>query len=139
MINLIFVILVYQAKQRKFPFTPNITHTTHNFELVRIDIWGPYFVSFMNGYRFSLTIVDDFFRYTWIFLIHNKFEVRANVFKINLKFDGIEFAMKNFYASKEIIHHITCDEQNSIVECKYQHILNVTRALLSQYNLPIIF
>jgi len=35
----------------------------------------------MNGYRFFLTIVDDFSRYTWIFLMLNKFDVRANVIR----------------------------------------------------------
>jgi len=50
--------------------------------------------------------------------------------------------MSNFYASKRIIHKKSCVEtpqQNDILEHKHQHILNITRALLFQANLPPIF
>jgi len=50
--------------------------------------------------------------------------------------------MHEFFASKGIIHQTTCietPEQNGIVERKHQHLLNVTRALLFQSNLPVVF
>ena len=110
----------------------------------------------MQGFRYFLTIVDDYPRYTWVILLHNKSEVRQHIinftvfvqkhFKTNIKMirtdNGVEFAMSNFYASKGIIHQKSCIEtpqQNGIVERKHQHILNVTRALLFQANLPPIF
>ena len=56
--------------------------------------------------------------------------------------NGPEFCMANFFSSKGIIHQKSCVEtpqQNSIVERKHQHIMNVTRALLFQANLPKSF
>jgi len=50
--------------------------------------------------------------------------------------------MHAFYAKYGITHQTYCTytpEQNGIVEHKYQHILNVTRALLFQANLPYKF
>jgi len=50
--------------------------------------------------------------------------------------------MKDFFASKGILHQTSCietPEQNSIVERKHQHILNVTRSLLFQSKLPTNF
>jgi len=47
-----------------------------------------------------------------------------------------------FFASKGIIHQTTCvetHEQNDIVERKHQHLLNVTRALIFQFNIPSVF
>ena len=68
----------------------------------------------MQGFRYFLTIVDDYSRYTWVILLHNKFEVRQHIinftvfvqnhFKTNIKTirtnNDVEFAMSNFYASK---------------------------------------
>jgi len=109
----------------------------------------------MQGFRYFLTIVDDYSRYTWVILLHNKSEVRPHIinftvfvqnhFKTNIKTirtnNGVEFAMSNFYASKGITHQTSCVyvPQCHFVERKHQHILNVTRALLFQANLPPIF
>ena len=56
--------------------------------------------------------------------------------------NGPEFLMHSFYVLKGIIHQTTCvetPEQNGITERKHQHLLNVTRALLFQANLPPSF
>lgn len=42
------------------------------FELLHCDIWGPYKVPTHNGKKFFVTIIDDFSRYTWVFLITSK-------------------------------------------------------------------
>jgi hypothetical protein len=45
--------------------------------LVHIDIWGPFYVPSYSGYRFFLTIVDDYTTFTWWFLMKSKSETRA--------------------------------------------------------------
>ena len=50
--------------------------------------------------------------------------------------------MHDFYALKGIIHqtsYVETPEQNGIVKRKHQQLLNVTRALLFQANLPHSF
>ena len=50
--------------------------------------------------------------------------------------------MRQFYDDTGIVHQTTCVEtpqQNDIVERKYHHLLNVTRSLLFQSNLPTVF
>lgn len=56
--------------------------------------------------------------------------------------NGSEFNMSSLYASLGITHQTTCAEtpqQNSIVERKHGHLLNITRALLFHSNLPKVF
>jgi len=65
----------------------------------------------MHGYIYFLTIVDDFSLYTWVFPMHEKSEVKANVvnfisynenhFQTKIKTihtnNGVEFMMKEFF------------------------------------------
>ena len=53
-----------------------------------------------------------------------------------------EFVLNSFYASKGIIHQLSCVEtpqQNSVVERKHQHLLAIARVLTFQANLPLKF
>lgn len=45
------------------------------FELVHLDLWGPYKTPSSCGVHYFLTIVDDFSRGVWLYLIRNKMEV----------------------------------------------------------------
>ncbi|RHN38558.1 putative RNA-directed DNA polymerase [Medicago truncatula] len=57
------------AKQTKLSF-PNSEHTSSNcFDLLHMDIWGPISSISLQGFQYFLTIVDDFSRYTWTFLM----------------------------------------------------------------------
>nr|KYP55041.1 Retrovirus-related Pol polyprotein from transposon TNT 1-94 [Cajanus cajan] len=126
------------------------------FDLIHVDLWGPYSIPFVHGHKYFLTIVDDHSRYTWIFPLKLKSETSKilqnfvsliktqfdSVIKVIRSDNGTEFCMNDFYASKGIIHHTSCaytPEQNGIVERKHGHLLNVARALMLQSNLPKIY
>ncbi|XP_061360441.1 uncharacterized protein LOC133304424 [Gastrolobium bilobum] len=49
----------HMAKQKKLSFSLSNVVSKNPFDLVHIDIWGPYFVSSIHGHCFLLTIVDD--------------------------------------------------------------------------------
>ena len=51
-----------------------------------------------------------------------------------------ELALPFLIREHGIIHHFTCaytPQQNSVVEKKHQHLLNVARSLMFQSNIPI--
>ncbi|WVY98655.1 hypothetical protein V8G54_030806 [Vigna mungo] len=141
----------HRAKQKKLPFHDSNSNTMNIFYLIHVDIWGPCNIVSMRGFKYFLTIVDDFSRYTWLIPMPNKSVVRKtiidfitnveNQFSTTVKTIRTD-TMHNFFSFKGINHQTTCNEtpqQNGIVERKHQHFLNVTRSLLSQANLPIIF
>lgn len=53
----------------------SIHTTTAPFQLIHIDVWGPYKVKSYHGCSQFLTIVDDFSSFTWIHLIKAKTDV----------------------------------------------------------------
>ncbi|KAK9682189.1 hypothetical protein RND81_10G056600 [Saponaria officinalis] len=60
------------AKLTKFPFPNRTTKSLKPFELIHMDIWGPYGVPYKGHYRYFLTIVDDYSRATWVYLLKFK-------------------------------------------------------------------
>lgn len=40
-----------------------------------MDVWGPYSIQSITGAKYFLTVVDDFSRAVWTFLMHNKTQV----------------------------------------------------------------
>ncbi|KAK4397130.1 Retrovirus-related Pol polyprotein from transposon RE1 [Sesamum angolense] len=60
------------AKQQRLSFLITEIHSKHVFELIHVDIWGPYNQFSLSGCAYMLTIVDDFSRATWVFLMKHK-------------------------------------------------------------------
>ncbi|GKB25645.1 ribonuclease H-like domain-containing protein [Tanacetum coccineum] len=63
-----------QAKQTRehFPLSDHVS--TELGELVHLDLWGTYKVTSREGFKFFLTIMDDFSRAVWVYLLKSKTE-----------------------------------------------------------------
>ena len=124
------------AKQKRLPFPFDNKKAVHSFDLVHMDVWGPFSIPTTARHRFFLTIVDDASRATWVFLMKAKSEVRPLIISfynmIHTQFqtpiksirtdNALEFIMNDFYTSKGIIHQQSCvytPQQNSVVERKH--------------------
>jgi hypothetical protein len=142
------------AKQKRLPFVSKNHVCDSAFDLVHIDVWGPFNVPTPDGFRYFLTIVDDHTRVTWLYLMKNKNEV-LTIFPDFLKMietqyksqvkgvrsdNAPELKFVKLFKEKGIIHYFSCPEtpeQNSVVERKHQHILNVARSLMFQAQVPV--
>ncbi|GKA84957.1 ribonuclease H-like domain-containing protein [Tanacetum coccineum] len=64
-----------RAKQTREHF-PLSDHTSKSLgDLVHLDLWGPYKVTSFEGFKYFLTVVDDYTRAVWVYLIKSKDEV----------------------------------------------------------------
>ncbi|PKU84201.1 Retrovirus-related Pol polyprotein from transposon TNT 1-94 [Dendrobium catenatum] len=63
-----------RAKMHRLPFASNISRTTACFQILHTDLWGPSPVDSCQDFRYYMLFVDDFTRYSWIFLLKRKSE-----------------------------------------------------------------
>ena len=146
------------AKQTRNVFPSSTTRSEKILQLIHVDTWGPYKDVTHNSCKFFLTIVDDFSRMTWVFLM----AVKSDAVKILMDFivyvdrqyanvqavrtdNASEFCGKdlhNFFTQKGICHQKSCaytPQQNGVVERKHRHLIETARALFFQSKVPSQF
>ncbi|GKC29982.1 ribonuclease H-like domain-containing protein [Tanacetum coccineum] len=134
-----------RAKQTIEPFSLSDHVSKSLGDLVHLDLWGPYQVTSSEGFRYFLTVVDNFTRAVWVYLIKSKDEVphlitifcnlienqfkrKIKVFRSDNRTEFVNQIVNSFYAEKGIIHQTSCaytPQQNGIAERKHKHLLNM--------------
>lgn len=121
------------SKHKNLPYPVSTTSSSKKFDLVHVDIWGPYSTLSINGHKHFHTLVDDYSRFTWIFFMKLISETRQHhstfisfieiQFSMSLKFlksdNGQEFLMPDLFSANGISHQRSCVEfpqQNGLVE-----------------------
>lgn len=144
------------AKQTRNSFPHSSIHITASFELIHIDVWGPYKVKSHTGCNHFITIVDDFSRFTWVhmlkdrtecvkvmmdFISHVQTQYKAQIVKIRSD-NTSELClgqMRELFLKKGILHQTSCSptpQQNGVMELKYRHLLETGRSLFFQSKIP---
>lgn len=113
------------SRQTKLHFPVSHSKSSVVFVLLHVDVWGPYKVPTIEGKRFFVTIVDEYSRLTWLFLINTKDETccilksffflvctQYNAYvKILRSNNGSEFInsdVRDLLTNQGVIHHTTC-------------------------------
>ncbi|XP_019248396.1 PREDICTED: uncharacterized protein LOC109227652 [Nicotiana attenuata] len=120
------------------PTAKDIDLCHRRFDLVHMDLWGPYKTPTYDGNRYFLTVLDDFTRMTWVFLLKQKSEVcvllQQFLVLVKTQFDktvkivrtdnGTEFVnsvCSEMFKKLGIIHQTSCaytSQQNGVAERK---------------------
>jgi len=65
-----FVCKTYQmAKFHRLPFTQGDSIASSPFELIHMDLWGPYKTLDITGASYFLTAADDHTKFIWVYMI----------------------------------------------------------------------
>ncbi|XP_048609075.1 uncharacterized protein LOC106356373 isoform X1 [Brassica napus] len=144
-----------RVKQTRQIFPESLSNAKESFDLIHCDLWGPYRTTAFCGSRYFLTIVDDFSRAVWLYLLPGKTRVAQQLrdflemierqFSKKIKTirsdNGSEFlCLTRYFTENRILHETSCvhtPQQNGRVERKHMHILNIARALRFQAHMPI--
>lgn len=143
------------GKITRFPFPSSQNQTTSPLQLVHTDLWGPSPTPSVNGYKYYIHFLDDYFKFTWLYLLRTKskafntfcnFMAQAELqlgFKIkSVQSDwGGEYrAFTNFLISNGIHHRVSCPgshQQNGSAERKHRHIVEMGLTLLANASMPL--
>jgi hypothetical protein len=144
------------AKVHQLPFSHSTHVTSSPLELVHSDVWGAAITS-VGGFKFYVSFLDDFSRFTWIYLLKRKSDVEKtfHLFQthdecvLNYKIHALQSDWGGEYrrlsrhiTSQGILHRVTCphtSQQNGIAERKHRHIVETGLALLAHSSLPVCF
>ena len=113
------------GKMCQLLFKESVFKSSRPLELVHSDVWGPAPVVSINDYKYYLVFVDDFTKFTWLYLL----KFKSDVFTIFKYFKAIvenlldhkikilrtdyggEFtfnAFKEFCSTQGITHQLSC-------------------------------
>jgi hypothetical protein len=65
------------AKSKTLPFPLHAHRAEKCFEIIHSDVWGVSPVLSHAKYKYFVTFIDDFSRFTWVYFLHSKAEVFA--------------------------------------------------------------
>ncbi|KAK1687133.1 hypothetical protein QYE76_047981 [Lolium multiflorum] len=134
----------------------SIVTTSRPLELLHLDLFGPSHYDTLGGSKYGLVIVDDYSRYSWVFLLKSKDETHREfiifakkaqrMYESEIKAirtdNGTEFknyTMQEFVDDEGIKHEFSAPytpQQNGVVERKNQTIIEMARTMLSEFNSP---
>ncbi|KAJ4721544.1 Retrovirus-related Pol polyprotein from transposon TNT 1-94 [Melia azedarach] len=143
------------GKLHRSKFPKAIHRTKGTLDYIHSDCWGPSRVESLGGHRYFVSMIDDFSRMTWVFIMKHKSEAFKNFRqwkalvenqtgkKIKrLRTDnGLEFYRSEFdeFCKNEGIarHHTVRDtpQQNGVAERMNQTLLERARCMLSNAEL----
>ena len=147
------------GKKTASPFNNSVSHALSSFDLIHSNVWSPSPISTPGGSRYFVIFVDDYSRYTWIYLFKNCSEL-YQIYRDFTKMIETQFSkpIKVFrsdnaqeYKAHEftsilhqfgIVPHSSCtstSQQNGRAECKLRHILNVVHATTIAASTPSQF
>ena len=147
--NKSFDCMPYQfGKQTALPFNNNVSHALSPFNLIHSNVWSPSPITTQGGSCYFVIFIDDFSRYTWIYLFKNRSELyqiyRDFTKMIETQFSKPIKVLRSDNAQEYKVHeftsilhqfciapHSSCagtSQQNGRPERKLRHILDVVRA-----------
>nr|ABA98728.2 retrotransposon protein, putative, Ty1-copia subclass [Oryza sativa Japonica Group] len=145
-----------QAKGHQLPYPKSSSVSSHPLELVFSDVWGPAPVS-VESRKYYVSFIDDFSKFTWIYLLKNKSEVfskfhefqqrverlfNRKIISMQTDWGGEYEKLHSFFTKIGISHHVSCPyahQQNGSAERKHRHIVEVGLALLAHASVPLKF
>ena len=128
-------------------------------ELIHSDICGPMNVKAQNGAIYFITLIDDYSRYGYVYLLSHRYEAldifkrfvaevetqlerRVKILRTDRGREYLSDMFKELCEEKGIQRQLTIPrspQQNGVAERRNRTLLDMVRSMMAQANLPISF
>ena len=144
------------GKSHQLPYPVSTSVSSSPLELIFSDVWGPASTS-INRHNYYVSFIDDFSKFTWIYLLRHKSEVfqkfhdfqsmverqfDRKILSVQTDWRGEYQKLNTFFQRIGINHHVSCPhahQQNGSAERKHRHIVEVGLSLLAHASMPLKF
>lgn len=147
------------SKSTRLPFNVRDCRSIAPLHIIHSDIWGPSPVVSRAGYRYFITFIDDYSRFTWMYPLSHRSQAYEsfrhfkshveNLFSTKIKqfqCDGapelVKGSLRQYLDESGISLRISCPytpQQNGVTERKNRHLSEMARALLYHSRLPKVY
>ncbi|KAJ9542401.1 hypothetical protein OSB04_028907 [Centaurea solstitialis] len=149
-----------KGKQTKASFkSKQISSISSPLQLLHMDLFGPVNVQSIGGKKYTLVIVDEYSRYTWVFFLRAKSDAPEEIILFVRKMErlnnltvrsirsdhGTEFknsTLESFFEQKGISQNfssVRTPQQNGVAERRNRTLIEAARSMLSEANLATQF
>ncbi|KAJ9547205.1 hypothetical protein OSB04_019748 [Centaurea solstitialis] len=149
-----------KGKQTRASFkSKQISSISSPLQLLHMDLFGPVNVQSIAGKKYTLVIVDEFSRYTWVFFLRSKSDAPEEIILFVKKMErlnnltvrsirsdhGTEFknsTLETFFDQKGISQNfssVRTPQQNGVAERRNRTLIEAARSMLSEANLATQF
>ncbi|KAJ9545567.1 hypothetical protein OSB04_025274 [Centaurea solstitialis] len=136
-----------------------ISSISSPLQLLHMDLFGPANVQSIAGKKYTLVIVDEYSRYTWVFFLRSKSDAPEEIILFVRKMErlnnltvrsirsvhGTEFknsTLETFFDQKGISQNfssVRTPQQNGVAERRNRTLIEAVRSMLSEANLATQF
>ncbi|KAJ9544835.1 hypothetical protein OSB04_024542 [Centaurea solstitialis] len=149
-----------KGKQTRASFkSKQISSISSPLQLLHMDLFGPVNVQSIAGKKYTLVIVDEYSRYTWVFFLRSKSDAPEEIILFVRKMErlnnltvrsirsdhGTEFrnsTLETFFDQKGISQNfssVRTPQQNGVAERRNRTLIEAARSMLSEANLATQF
>ncbi|KAK2396270.1 putative mitochondrial protein [Trifolium repens] len=147
------------GKSKILPFPIHQSNVNQPFDMIHSDLWGIAPVISHAQYKYFITFIDDYSRFTWVYFLRSKSEA-FTAFKFFHAYVQTQFSSKikilrsdnggeytshlfqEFLQENGILSQRSCPstpQQNGVAERKNRHLLDVVRTLMLDSFMPSRF
>ncbi|KAJ9567585.1 hypothetical protein OSB04_003551 [Centaurea solstitialis] len=149
-----------KGKQTRASFkSKQISSISSPLQLLHMDLFGPINVQSIAGKKYTLVIVDEYSRYTWVFFLRSKSDAPEEIILFVRKMERLnnltvrsirsdhetEFknsTLETFFDQKGISQNfssVRTPQQNGVAERRNRTLIEAARSMLSEANLATQF